>query len=577
MQGQAANDIGSCLSFFLQDTDLMMKDKITKIVENALNISMQKGQLPEISLPHIEIEAPANPEHGDYAANAAMILASQARQNPRKIAQIILENLSDPENIVEKTQIAGPGFINFFIRDGVWHEGLKSIDEQQDNFGRSVYGTGKKVQVEFVSANPTGPLHIGHARGAVVGDVISNLLKASGYDISKEYYINDAGNQMNNLGKSVLLRYRELHGENIEFPETCYRGNYIKDISRDILKREGDQYLKADEETTIRYFTGIAGQAILEEIKVDLKDFGVVFDIYFSEKELYKNDGVTKLLAKLQEEGFIYSDGETLWFKTTDFGDEKDRVVIRKNGDPTYFAADIAYHQNKFSRGFETIIDIWGADHHGYMPRMWAGVQALGYRKDALKIILVQLVNLLRGGEPVAMSTRSGEFVTLREVLDEVGKDAARYNFLMRRSDSHLDFDLELAKKQTNENPVFYVQYAHARICSILRMAQERGVAVPIYPDCDLGLLKEPEEKTLIKMLVRYPEIIHGAAKSLEPHRITFYLNELAGSFHSYYNKNKVISEELPLTAARLFLMKTIRIVLQNALMILGVNAPEKM
>jgi arginyl-tRNA synthetase len=554
-----------------------MKDKITKIVENALAVSIQNGQLPEVSLPYIEVEAPANPQHGDYAANAAMILASQAKLNPRKIAQIILENLSDPENIVEKTQIAGPGFINFFIKDSIWHERLKNIDESKENFGCLNYGNGKKVQVEFVSANPTGPLHIGHARGAVVGDVISNLLTKAGYNISREYYINDAGNQMNNLGKSVLLRYRELNGEKIEFPETCYRGDYIKDISGEILKREGDKYLHANEEETIGYFTGLAGKSILEEIKIDLKDFGVIFDEYFSEKELYKNDGVAKLLEKLQKQGFIYSDGEALWFKTTSFGDDKDRVVVRKNSEPTYFAADIAYHQNKFSRGFEMVIDIWGADHHGYMPRMWAGIQALGHDKNALKIILVQLVNLLRDGEPIAMSTRSGEFVTLREVLDEVGKDAARYNFLMRRSDSHLDFDLELAKKQSNENPVFYVQYAHARICSILKMAQERGLALPDYADIDPALLSEPEEKTLIKMLVRYPEIIYGASISLEPHRITFYLNELAGIFHSYYNKNKVISENQPLTAARLFLTKAIRIVLQNALRILGVSAPDKM
>ncbi|KFZ44480.1 arginine--tRNA ligase [Smithella sp. SC_K08D17] len=554
-----------------------MKNKITKLLENALNISVQKGQLPEVSLPYMEVEAPANPEHGDYAANAALILAAQAKQNPRKIAQIIQDNLSDPENIIGKTQIAGPGFINFFIKDDVWHKALKNIDEQKEKYGFINYGGGKKVQVEFVSANPTGPLHIGHARGAVVGDVLSSLLSATGYCVSKEYYINDAGNQMNNLGKSVLLRYRELLDEKIEFPETCYRGDYIKDIAGKIIKEEGEKYLHSTEEAAIGYFTSIAGQIILEEIKIDLRDFGVVFDEYFSEKELYKNDGVTKLLDKLKKQGFVYSDGETLWFKTTDFGDEKDRVVIRKNGEPTYFAADIAYHQNKFARGFDTVIDIWGADHHGYMPRMWAGIQALGYSKESLKIILVQLVNLLRGGAPVAMSTRSGEFVTLREVLDEVGRDAARYNFLMRRSDSHLDFDLEVAKKQSNENPVYYVQYAHARICSILKMAQERGIALPVYADTDLSFLREPEEKTLIKMLVRYPETICGAAKALEPHRIPFYLNELAGVFHSYYNKNKVISENDGLTAARLFLIMEIKIVLQNALNILGVSAPEKM
>jgi len=554
-----------------------MKNKIISIIEKAVNSCVQKKLLGMVDLPYIEVEAPGNPEHGDYAANAALILASMVKQNPRKIAATIQENISDPENIIDKTQIAGPGFINFFIKDSVWHNYLKNIDEQKEKYGCSDLGGGKKVQVEFVSANPTGPLHIGHARGAVVGDVIANLLMTTGYNISREYYINDAGNQMNNLGKSVLLRYRELTGEKIEFPETCYRGDYIKDISREILDREGDKYLKGNEEKTIGYFTGIAGQAILEEIKVDLKDFGVAFDEYFSEKELYQDNGVAKLLDKLQKQGFVYSDGETLWFKTTSFGDEKDRVVVRKNGEPTYFAADIAYHQNKFARGYEMIIDIWGADHHGYMPRMWAGVQALGYDKNALKIILVQLVNLLRGGVPVAMSTRSGEFVTLREVLDEVGKDAARYNFLMRRSDSHLDFDLELAKKQSSENPVYYVQYAHARICSIIKMAQERGIALPVYADCDLSVLNEPEEKTLIKLLVRYPETIHGAAGSLEPHRITFYLNELAGIFHSYYNKNKVISDDQQLTAARLFLAKAIRIVLQNALNILGVSAPEKM
>ena len=554
-----------------------MKNKIIALIETAVNSCFQKRLIPKIDLPFLEVDIPDNPEHGDYASNVAMILASQAKLNPRKIAQIIQENISDPENIIGKTQIAGPGFLNFFIKDSEWQKALQNIEKQKEKYGCLDSGGGKKVQVEFVSANPTGPLHIGHARGAVVGDVITNLLKTAGYRVSKEYYINDAGNQMNNLGQSVLLRYRELLGEKITFPEACYHGDYIKDIAGKIIKKEGNKYLISNKEDTIKYFTEIAGQTILEEIKDDLQDFGVTFDEYFSEKELYKNNGVTELLDKLQKKGFVYSDGETLWFKTTDFGDEKDRVVVRKTGEPTYFAADIAYHQNKFARGFKMIIDIWGADHHGYMPRLWAGIQALGHDKNELKIILVQLVNLLRDGVPVAMSTRSGEFVTLREVLDEVGKDAARYNFLMRRSDSHLDFDLEIAKKQSNENPVYYVQYAHARICSILRMAQERGIALPAYADIDPALLNEPEEKTLIKLMVRYPETIYGAAKTLEPHRITFYLNELAGIFHSYYNKNKVISENDRLTAARLFLVTAISIVIQNALKILGVNAPEKM
>lgn len=554
-----------------------MKNKLADLIADSVAACMQKGLLPDVNLPQIEIEVPANPDHGDYACNVAMILASQAKQNPRKIAQAIQENLNDMEGMIEKVQIAGPGFLNFMIKDDLWRKILWNILDQKEKYGCLDIGQGKKVQVEFVSANPTGPLHIGHARGAVVGDVLSNLLQSTGYRVSKEYYINDAGNQMNNLGKSVLYRYRELLGEQIEFPESCYKGDYIKEISADIIEKEGRRYLTEKEDETVLYFNTVAGGVILEEIKKDLRDFGVTFDFYFSEKELYKENGVSDLLAALQKNGFIYSDGETLWFKTTAYGDDKDRVVIRKNGEPTYFAADIAYHQNKFARGFDILVDIWGADHHGYMPRLWAAVQALGHDKNDLKIILVQLVNLLRAGEPVAMSTRSGEFVTLREVLDEVGKDAARYNFLMRRSDSHLDFDLEVAKKQSNENPVFYVQYAHARICSILRMAQERGMALPVYENMNPSLLVEPEERGLIKMMARYPEMLEGTSKSLEVHRITFYLNELAGVFHSYYNKNKVVTDDAALTAARLVLVDAVRVVLGNALKILGVNAPEKM
>ncbi|NTW07238.1 MAG: arginine--tRNA ligase, partial [Syntrophaceae bacterium] len=385
-----------------------MKNKIAFIVETAINDCVRKGLLPEVKLSSIEVEVPANPEHGDYASNIALVLASQARQNPRKISGIIQENIADPENIVEKTQIAGPGFINFYIRESVWQNMLQIIEAQKERYGCENIGGGQKVQVEFVSANPTGPLHIGHARGAVVGDVIANLLKTTGYTVDKEDYINDAGNQMNNLGRSVLFRYRELQGEKIEFPENCYRGDYIKDIAGDIIKKEENKYLTQDEEETIRNFTSIAGSVILDEIKDDLRDFGVTFDNYFSERELYKNDGLAKLLDSLQQQGFIYPEGETLWFKTTAYGDEKDRVVVRKNGEPTYFAADIAYHQNKYARGYKMIIDIWGADHHGYMPRLWAGIQALGQDKESLKLILVQLVNLLRGGAPVAMSTRSG-------------------------------------------------------------------------------------------------------------------------------------------------------------------------
>ncbi len=557
--------------------DGSIKHRLTALVKEAANACIAEGLLKLENLPPVEMEMTKDAAHGDYATNLAMILASSARMSPRKIAEMITGHLRDEGRFLEKCEIAGPGFINFFVREEVWAEELKDIERLANRYGSADTGQGRKVQVEFVSANPTGPLHIGHARGAVVGDVIANILAMSGYDIFREYYINDAGNQMNNLGKSVWYRYLELLGKSVEFPDTCYQGDYIRDIAGEILKRDGDLYLAKDEKETIRSFTDYAAGIILEDIKKDLKDFGIVFDQYFSERVLYVNDGVARLLGDLEDKGFIYREDETLWFKTTDFGDDKDRVVVRKNGEPTYFAADIAYHKNKYERGFDSVIDIWGADHHGYIPRMHAGIQALGHSKDALRVVLVQLVNLLRDGKPVAMSTRSGEFVTMKEVVDEVGRDAARYNFLMRRSDSHLDFDLELAKKQSNENPVYYVQYAHARICSILRMAQERGIEVPAPAEVDPQLLTIPEEIAMIKALIRFPEIVEGSARTLEPHRITFYLNDLAGLFHSYYNKYKVISEDEAITQARLFLMKCIRIVLNNALTVLGVSAPEKM
>jgi arginyl-tRNA synthetase len=552
-----------------------LRKNIIESIDQALKKCAEKG-LADCALPFIEVEATKDKSHGDYATNVAMVLASKLRMNPRKIAEQIQENF-DLGEVIEKMEIAGPGFINFFIKESVWPSLLEAVDRGGRDYGQVDLGKGKKVQVEFVSANPTGPLHIGHARGAVVGDVLARLLRACGYDVSREYYINDAGNQMNNLGKSVYLRLRELLGETIDFPETCYKGDYINDIAREILQNEGNAALSKPEEELIRAFTDYAGQAILEGIKEDLRIFGVSFDLYFSERELYQNDGVMGLLKELETKGFVFREDKTLWFKSTQFGDEKDRVVVRQNGDPTYFAADIAYHKNKFERGFDTVIDIWGADHHGYIPRMQACVQALGFPKDALQVVLVQLVNLLRDGKPIAMSTRSGQFDTLREVVDEVGTDAARYNFMMRRSDSHLDFDLELAKKQSNENPVYYVQYAHARICSILRIAEERGYAVPGYENVDLKHITLPEEIDLVKTISAFPEVVEGAATTLEPHRFTFYLNDLAAQFHSYYNRNKVMTEDRAQSVARLFLVKSVRTVLANALYLLGVSAPEKM
>jgi arginyl-tRNA synthetase len=556
-----------------------MKSKLQILLGDTVKVCIDKGLIQADAVPVIEIDIPKDAAHGDYASNVAMVLASRAKGSlpPRRIAAVIAEHIQGSDDVLERVEVAGPGFMNFFIKEHMWATLLEDVDKLGDRYGASDYGGGKKIHNEFVSANPTGPLHIGHARGAVVGDVVANILEASGFSVFREYYINDAGNQMNNLGKSVLFRYRELLGEGVEFPEGCYQGDYIRDLAGEIIDKEGDIYRARNQEEVVRIFTDYAASAILNEIKEDLKAFGVVFDNYFSESNLYKDDRVAQLLAELEKKQFIYNDGETLWFKTTDFGDEKDRVVIRKNGEPTYFAADIAYHQNKYDRGFDTIIDVWGADHHGYIPRMVACVEALGHQKDSLKIILVQLVNLLRDGKPVPMSTRAGEFVTLKEVVDEVGRDAARYNFLMRRSDSHLDFDLELAKKQSSENPVYYVQYAHARICSILRNADEQGYEIPGYDEVDLRFLKLPEELNLIKAISRLPEVIEGAALALEPHRLTFYLNALAALFHSYYNKHKVLSDDEGLSRARLFLIKSILIVLRNVLRLLGVSAPEKM
>lgn len=556
-----------------------MKSRLRTLLGDAVKACVSQDLLEIEAVPLIEIDITKDAAFGDYASNIAMVLASRVKGKlpPRKVAEVIRDHIRDNDGVLERVDIAGPGFMNFFIREGVWSTLLSEVDNLGDCYGSSDYGEGKKIHIEFVSANPTGPLHIGHARGAVVGDVIANIQEAAGFSVFREYYINDAGNQMNNLGKSVLYRYLEFLGDDVEFPESCYQGDYIKEIAREIIDKHGGIYRSKDQEEALRIFTDYAASAILDGIKEDLKAFGVVFDNYFSERNLYKDDRVATLIKELEEKHVVYSDGETLWFRTTDFGDEKDRVVVRRNGEPTYFAADIAYHNDKYIRGFDAIIDIWGADHHGYIPRMSACVEALGHEKNSLKIVLIQLVSLLRDGILIPMSTRAGEFVTLKEVVDEVGKDAARYNFLMRRSDSHLDFDLELAKKQSNENPVYYVQYAHARICSIVRNAEEKGYTIPLYDEVDLRFLKLPEEVNLIKAIIRFPEVVEGAAIALEPHRLTFYLNDLAALFHSYYNKHRVLSDEESLSKARLFLIKTILTVVRNALRLLGVSAPERM
>jgi arginyl-tRNA synthetase len=552
------------------------KNQLREILIQSLEQARSSGELNFQSLPGFEVEAPKQAEHGDLATNLALVLAKPARMAPRKIAEIIIKNLPAPEGMLRKVEIAGPGFINFFIEDSYWRGVLREIHGQGPAYGNCDLGRGQKVQVEFVSANPTGPLHIGHGRGAALGDALANLLAAAGYEVVREYYINDVGNQINTLGKSLYFRLRELQGEKIEFPEDGYQGDYMKDLARDYLAANNPLPSPTSTEEEFVSMGRYAGDVILAGIKKDLEDFGVTFDRWFSETGLYRQGLVEKSFARLQEKGFLYGKDGALWFKSTVFGDDKDRVVRRSNGASTYFASDIAYHLYKFQQGYDLVVDIWGADHHGYMPRLQAAVEALGYL-GRLKVILVQLVSLLRFGEPVAMTTRGGSFVTLREVLDEVGKDAARFIFLTRRADAHLDFDLEVAKTQSLENPVYYVQYAHARLASVFRQAAAQDLQAPEPAPELLPLLQLPEETSLLKLLANYPEIVEAAARNLEPHRLTYFLTELASQLHSYYYKHRFISEDLPLSRARLCLVRAVQSVLAHGLGILGVEAPETM
>lgn len=525
-----------------------------------------------------EVEIPAVKEHGHYATAVAMALTKKLRKNPRLIAESIVNYIEKQSpDYLQKVEIAGPGFINFFIKSEAFSTVLPEIISKGSLYGTSEIGGGQYIQVEFVSANPTGPLHIGHGRGAAVGDALARILEACGYRVQREYYINDTGKQMEILGSSVYLRYLEINGEKVTFPDDHYKGDYIVDLAKEIFDEKGDELKKLPASEAISYCYEYAYKRILDGIKEDLSQFRVEFDRWFSEKSLHRSGEIKKTIEFLKDNGHIYESEGALWFKSTAFGDEKDRVVVRSNGATTYFAADIAYHWNKLKRGFDAIIDIWGADHHGYVARMKAAVEALGSSRDKLHVILVQLVNLLRGGRPVAMSTRAGEFVTLREVIDEVGVDACRYIFLTRRSDSHLDFDLEVAKEQNSNNPVYYVQYAHARLCSVFEVANEKGLEFDKGKTPNLSLLTQDKEINLIQLLGEFPYVVESSATHLEPHRIPYYLHDLVSEFHSYYNHHRIISDDQDLTAARLYLAEAVRIVLRNALNLLGVSAPEKM
>ncbi len=554
-----------------------MKEQLREIISRTFEQCRAEGLLQSETLPKFTVELPRSREHGDLATNIAMLLAKQEKRPPREIAEMFVGKLSQADACILKAEIAGPGFINCFIDASVWHDVLNRIEQQAERYGSVDIGHGAKVMVEFVSANPTGPLHIGHGRGAVVGDAVARVLAFAGFDVTREYYINDVGNQMNNLGRATYLRYLELHGSDADFPDDLYKGEYIYGIARTVMEQQGNRFVNESEESSVPFFTRFASDTLLQGIKDDLHDFGVEFENWFSERVLFERGEVQKALEEFRSEGLVYEKDGALWFAASRFGDEKDRVVVKEDGKTTYFASDIAYHRDKLQRGFSSMIDIWGADHHGYIPRMRSFLRAMDVADDAFSVILIQMVNLLRAGTPVAMSTRSGEFVTLREVMDEVGRDAARFSFLTRRSDAQLDFDLEVAKKQSDENPVYYVQYAHARICSILRLAQEKNLSVPDFAEIDAGLLAAPEEIDILKKLSQFPALVGGSARTHEPHRIAVYLMELVGNFHSYYNKHRVITDDKNLSQSRLHLITCIKAVLCNGLTLLGVSAPEKM
>lgn len=542
-------------------------------LKGALSKALEGKKVNEDKLPEVELEVPRDKEHGDYASNIAMVMASKFNLSPREVAELILDNFSS--NLVEKAEVAGPGFINFKLNNNWLYENLKRIKEMKKEYGKVNYGEGEKVQIEFVSANPTGPLHLGHSRGAVVGDVVGSIMEKAGYDVDREYYINDAGNQMEILGKSTLIRYKQACGEDVDLPENAYVGDYIKDIAREIKNEMGEDLLSWSESKQLDYCQEFAYEKMLENIKDDLNEFGIEFDVWFSERTLHENNEIEESVRVLRDRGYIYDKEGAVWFKSKEFGDDKDRVVIKSDGNPTYLAADIAYHLNKLERGYDTLINVWGADHHGYIDRVRAVIEAFGYPGETLEIIIVQFVSLLRGGEKVPMSKRAGEFVTMRDIIDEVGKDAARYFYIMRSSDSHLDFDLELAKEESSDNPVYYIQYAHARIQSILEnidIEEEAGELTP-----DLSLLTEEAEIDLMKHLAYFPRTIQMSAERREPHHLANYAYDLANYFHVFYNKCRVINDDRDLSRARLYLVMAARQVLRNSLEIMGISAPDQM
>ena len=586
-----------------------MKQKIEELILQALETLQADGVLSLEIMPPITIERTRDAQHGDFASNLALILAKSAKVNPSELAIKIIAALPK-HNAIMRVELAGPGFINFFIDPSSQYQIINQIHSQGRGFGLSKIGAGKKVQVEFVSANPTGPLHVGHGRGAAYGSAVADLLNAVGFDVHREYYVNDAGRQMDILATSIWLRYLEECGEPVVFPSNAYRGDYVREIAKDLYINANNDYRRPAElvlenippdelqggdkdihidslidrtktllgTTLYRDFFQIGLDSILDDIKVDLKEFGVDYQQWFSERDLMDNGSVDKALERLRTGGHLYEQDGATWFASSKLGDEKDRVVVRENGQYTYFASDIAYHMNKLDRGFDQIIDIWGADHHGYVPRVRAAIQALGADESKLKVLLVQFAVLYRGEERLQMSTRSGEFVTLRQLRNEVGKDAARFFYVMRRSEQHMDFDLKLATSKSNENPVFYVQYAYARVCSVLRQLDEKGFERNLSRGMEsLDRLGEEHEISLLGTLARYPEVIERAALQYEPHQLVHYLRDLAHELHTYYNAHQFLVEDACVRDARLNLVCAVKQVLANGLELLNINAPESM
>ena len=586
-----------------------MKSQITKLVSTALDALESDGILDPARRRPPVVERTRDASHGDFATNAAMVNVKAAGMKPRDLAEKIVAALPDDPR-VEKVEIAGPGFINFHLSASAWHAVVPEILRLAHDYGRSDLGKGQKVQVEFVSANPTGPLHVGHGRGAAYGAVVADLLAAVGFEVHREYYVNDAGRQMNILAASVWLRYLELAGEELSFPSNGYKGDYVWDIAATLHREHGDDY-RFDADTVFRdippdepdggdkeqhidalierckallggnryrYVFELALNTILDDIRDDLEKFGVVYEQWYSERSLVESGAVNKAIDRLRDAGYLYEKEGAWWFRSTDFGDEKDRVVVRDNGQTTYFASDIAYHMDKLERGFDRVIDVWGADHHGYVPRVKAALEALGDDADKLDVLLVQFAILYRNGEKLAMSTRSGEFVTLRQLRKEVGRDAARFFYVMRKCEQHLDFDLDLAKSQSSDNPVYYVQYAHARICAVLRQAGDKGLDIEPSPGVqNLERLTESHELALLNSLSRYPEVVEAAALNEEPHQLTHYLRDLANDLHTYYNAHQFLVDDEALRDARIKLILATREVLRNGLNLIGVSAPESM